>query len=58
MNKNKTIGLFVGGLSTLVVTGVVTVLGKLDQGSSILLASVLGASLTHYVSDYIQGRIK
>lgn len=58
MNKNKLIGLFVGNLSTLVLTGIVTIIGKLDTGSSIVLAAGLGASLTHYVSDYIQGRMK
>lgn len=58
MNKNKTIGYFVGGLSTVVLTGIVTTVGRLDQGSSILLASILGATLTHYVSNYIQGRMK
>lgn len=58
MKKNKAVGLFVGNLATLVVTGAASSIGNLSIGSSIVLASILGASLTHYVSDYIQGRMK
>lgn len=58
MNKNKVIGLFVGNLATLVVTGATSSIGKLSIGSSIALAAFLGASLTHYVAGYVQGRVK